>query len=36
MFDTPRRVLLGLEPGKAISYDGAKLARAIAEEGITG
>jgi general stress protein 26 len=35
MFDTPRRVVLELEPVKAISYDGAKLAKAIAQEGVT-
>ena len=35
MFDTPRRVVLELEPVKAISYDGMKLAMAIASEGIT-
>jgi general stress protein 26 len=35
MFDSPRRVVLELEPVKAISYDGAKLSAAIAEEGIT-
>jgi hypothetical protein len=35
MFDTPRRVVLELEPVKAISYDGMKLAMAIANEGIT-
>lgn len=36
MFDTPRRVVLELEPVKLISYDGAKLTKAIADEGITG
>jgi general stress protein 26 len=36
MFDSPRRVVLELEPVKAISYDGMKLNKAIAEEGITG
>jgi len=35
MFDTPRRVVLELEPVKEISYDGMKLALAIANEGIT-
>ena len=33
MLDTPRRVVLELEPVQAISYDGAKLAAAIAREG---
>ncbi|MGI9603988.1 MAG: hypothetical protein ACR2QE_19050 [Acidimicrobiales bacterium] len=32
MLDTPRRVVLELEPVKFISYDGAKLGRAIASE----
>lgn len=36
MFDTPRRVVLELEPVKAISYDGLKLSHAIVEEGVTG
>jgi general stress protein 26 len=36
MFDTPRRVVLELEPVKAISYDGLKLSQAIVEEGVTG
>lgn len=36
MLDTPRRVVLELEPVKSISYDGLKLATAIANEGITG
>ncbi len=35
MFDTPRRVVLELEPVQEISYDGTKLAMAIAKEGIT-
>jgi len=35
MFDTPRRVVLELEPIKTISYDGGKLAQAIGREGIT-
>jgi general stress protein 26 len=35
MFDTPRRVVLELEPVKAISYDGMKLNKAIVHEGIT-
>ena len=35
MMDTPRRVVLELEPQKWISYDGMKLAAAIAREGIT-
>ena len=35
MFDTPRRVVLELEPVKSISYDGMKLSAAIAREGIT-
>jgi hypothetical protein len=34
MFDSPRRVVLELAPVKLISYDGAKLSAAIAEEGI--
>jgi general stress protein 26 len=34
MLDSPRRVILELEPVKAISYDGMKLALAIATEGI--
>lgn len=34
MLDTPRRVVLELEPVQAISYDGAKLSRAIADEGL--
>jgi general stress protein 26 len=36
MLDTPRRVVLELEPVKAISYDGFKLSHAIAEEGVAG
>jgi general stress protein 26 len=36
MLDTPRRVVLELTPVKAISYDGMKLAQAIAREGVTG
>jgi hypothetical protein len=38
MLDTPRRVVLELElaPVKLISYDGTKLADAIAREGVTG
>ena len=35
MLDTPRRVVLELTPVKAISYDGMKLAAAIAREGVT-
>jgi len=35
MLDTPRRVVLELSPVKIISYDGMKLAAAIAREGIT-
>ena len=35
MLDTPRRVVLELAPVKYISYDGAKLSQAIAEEGIS-
>lgn len=35
MLDTPRRVVLELAPVKIISYDGAKLAAAIAREGVT-
>ena len=35
MFDTPRRVVLELNPVKIISYDGEKLNRAIAREGVT-
>jgi len=35
MLDTKRRVVLELEPVKAISYDGSKLTRAIVEEGVT-
>ena len=35
MLDTPRRVVLELEPVKFISYDGAKLSQAIAEEGLS-
>jgi len=35
MFDTPRRVVLELEPVKEISYDGAKLTQAIVREGVT-
>jgi general stress protein 26 len=34
MLDSPRRVVLELEPVKYISYDGAKLTHAIAEEGL--
>ncbi len=34
MLDTPRRVVLELEPVKVISYDGAKLNAAIAQEGV--
>ncbi len=34
MLDTPRRVVLELEPVKFISYDGAKLNQAIVEEGL--
>ncbi|MDH3706283.1 MAG: hypothetical protein OES57_09465 [Acidimicrobiia bacterium] len=34
MLDTPRRVVLELEPVTFISYDGAKLSRAIATEGL--
>jgi general stress protein 26 len=36
MLDTPRRVVLELAPVKIISYDGSKLAEAIAREGVTG
>jgi general stress protein 26 len=36
MLDTPRRVVLELDPVKIISYDGSKLAAAIAREGVTG
>jgi hypothetical protein len=36
MLDTPRRVVLELAPVKLISYDGTKLADAIAREGVTG
>ena len=36
MLDTPRRVVLELNPVKAISYDGMKLAEAIVREGVTG
>ena len=35
MLDTPRRVVLELEPVKTISYDGMKLAMALATEGLT-
>ena len=35
MLDTPRRVVLELTPIKIISYDGMKLAEAIASEGVT-
>lgn len=35
MLDTPRRVVLELEPTKIISYDGAKLTAAIAREGVS-
>jgi general stress protein 26 len=35
MLDTPRRVVLELTPVKTISYDGMKLAEAIAREGVT-
>jgi len=35
MLDTPRRVVLELAPVKIISYDGMKLAEAIAREGVT-
>ena len=35
MLDTPRRVVIELAPVKIISYDGMKLAAAIAREGIT-
>jgi len=35
MLDTPRRVVLELEPVQSISYDGMKLAQAIANEGVT-
>jgi hypothetical protein len=35
MLDTPRRVVLELTPVKIISYDGMKLAEAIAREGVT-
>ncbi len=35
MLDTPRRVVLELAPVKMISYDGLKLAAAIAREGVT-
>lgn len=35
MFDTKRRVVLELTPVKTISFDGDKLAAAIASEGIT-
>ena len=35
MLDTPRRVVLELEPVKVISYDGGKLAAAIAREGVS-
>ena len=34
MLDTPRRVVLELEPVQAISYDGHKLSQAIADEGL--
>ena len=34
LLDTPRRVVLELEPVKYISYDGAKLNQAIVEEGL--
>jgi len=36
MLDTPRRVVLELEPVKFISYDGDKLSQAIAAEGLDG
>lgn len=35
MFDTPRRVILELDPIKMISYDGGRLAEAIGREGLT-
>ena len=35
MLDTERRVVLELTPVKTISYDGGKLAAAIASEGVT-
>jgi general stress protein 26 len=35
MLDSPRRVVLELTPVKTISYDGTKLAAAIAREGVT-
>jgi hypothetical protein len=35
MLDTPRRVVLELLPVKVISYDGMKLAAAIARDGVT-
>ena len=35
MLDTSRRVVLELAPVKIISYDGTKLAEAIAREGVT-
>jgi len=35
MLDTPRRVVLELTPVKEISYDGMKLAEAVAREGVT-
>jgi len=34
MMDTPRRVVIELEPVKTISYDGMKLAEAIVREGV--
>jgi hypothetical protein len=34
MMDTPRRVVIELEPIKTISYDGGKLAQAIVREGL--
>jgi general stress protein 26 len=36
MMDTPRRVVLELDPVKRISYDGMKLGLAIAAEGVGG
>ena len=34
MMDTPRRVVIELEPVKTISYDGGKLTEAIIREGV--
>ena len=34
MMDTPRRVVIELEPIKRISYDGMKLAEAVVREGV--